>query len=85
MAKLSEKQRTIKQIHSIVRKLEYRKASMLTGSREYNYTQGEIDELMQIVKGIKEYRYLNPRRNIPKIAEHKVVKSKDNGRKEKPV
>ncbi|KAG2216362.1 hypothetical protein INT45_001614 [Circinella minor] len=70
MAKLSQKQRTIKRIHSTVRTLEYRKASMLTGSREYKYTQKEIDDLMEIVKGIEKYHYLNPRRNIPKLTEY---------------
>ncbi|KAG2214626.1 hypothetical protein INT45_003978 [Circinella minor] len=70
MVKLSQKQRAIKRIHSKVRTLEYRKASMFTGSREYNDTQGEIDELMQIAKGIENYHYLNPRRNVPKLTEY---------------
>ena len=67
MPKLSEKQRTIKEILSIVKTLEYRKASMLAGSREYYYTQNEIDELMELIRGIESYRYLNPPRKIRKV------------------
>ncbi|KAG2216781.1 hypothetical protein INT45_009668 [Circinella minor] len=70
MVKLSQKQCAIKRIHSKVRTSEYRKASMFTGSREYNDTQGEIDELMHIAKGIENYYYLNPRRNVPKLTEY---------------